>query len=101
MLLGYRVDTTIVVGCSTSGCIRATCESAFNYNFHVIVPEEAVGDRSSSAHDASLFDIDARFGDVMPLREVATHLTARYELTVGQGQNGHGTTASSQEPANR
>jgi maleamate amidohydrolase len=75
-LISERVDTTIVVGCSTSGCIRATCESAFDLNFHTIVPREAVGDRSPSAHAASLFDIDMRLADVMPLGEVLAHLEA-------------------------
>jgi len=74
MLIGASVDTVIVTGCSTSGCIRGTCESAFNYNFHVIVPAEAVGDRSASAHAANLFDIDARYADVVPLQEVKDHL---------------------------
>jgi nicotinamidase-related amidase len=74
MLVGRGIDTTVVVGCSTSGCIRSTCESAFDYNFHVIVPKEAVGDRSRSAHEAALFDIDARFGDVIPLQETLAHL---------------------------
>lgn len=74
MLLSHRVDTVIVVGCSTSGCIRATCESAFNYDFRVIVPKTAVGDRSPSAHEASLFDIDMRFGDVVNVDEVIEHL---------------------------
>jgi len=74
MLVSAKADTTIVVGCSTSGCIRATAESAFNYGFHVIVPEEAVGDRSASAHKANLFDIDARYGDVMPVSDVLAHL---------------------------
>jgi nicotinamidase-related amidase len=76
MLIAERVDTVIVSGCSTSGCIRATCESAFNYNLHVIVPREAVGDRSASAHEANLFDIDARYADVVPLSDVLAHLTA-------------------------
>jgi nicotinamidase-related amidase len=74
LLIAARVDTVIVTGCSTSGCIRATCESAHNYNFHVIVPSEAVGDRSASAHQANLFDIDARYADVVPLRHVQEHL---------------------------
>lgn len=74
MLISARVDTVIVVGCSTSGCIRATAESAFNRGFHVIVPQEAVGDRSPSAHAANLFDIDARYGDVLPTSAVVTHL---------------------------
>jgi len=76
MLISERVDTVIVVGCSTSGCIRGTCESAFNLNMHVIVPREAVGDRSSSAHEANLFDIDMRFADVVPLADVLDHLAA-------------------------
>jgi nicotinamidase-related amidase len=66
-LIAAGVDTTVVVGCSTSGCIRATSESAYDHGFRVIVPEQAVGDRSPSAHDAALFDIDARFGDVVDL----------------------------------
>jgi len=76
MLISERVDTLIVTGCSTSGCIRATCESGFNYNFHVIVPREAVGDRSASAHEANLFDIDARYADVVPLVAALEHLCA-------------------------
>ncbi len=76
MLISERVDTLIVTGCSTSGCIRATCESGFNYNFHVIVPREAVGDRSASAHEANLFDIDARYADVVPLAAALEHLCA-------------------------
>jgi maleamate amidohydrolase len=74
MLISARVDTVIVTGCSTSGCIRATCESAHNYNFHVIVPAEAVGDRSASAHQANLFDIDARYADVVQIQQVIEKL---------------------------
>lgn len=75
-LVGRGVDTVIVVGVSTSGCVRSTCEDAFNHNFHVVVPREAVGDRSRSAHEASLFDIDNRFGDVVDAAEVLQYLTA-------------------------
>lgn len=77
MLISAGVDTVVVTGCSTSGCIRATCESAFDLNLHVIVPAEAVGDRSPSAHAANLFDIDARYADVTSLEEVLAHLQAR------------------------
>lgn len=77
MLIDLRVDTVIVTGCSTSGCIRGTCESAHNYNFHVIVPCEAVGDRSASAHQANLFDIDARYADVVTLQDVQNHILSR------------------------
>lgn len=75
-LIGRGVDTVIVVGVSTSGCVRSTCEDAFNHNFRVVVPREAVGDRSRSAHEASLFDIDNRFGDVVETAEVLEYLTA-------------------------
>ncbi len=74
MLIDEKVDTTIVTGCSTSGCIRATCTDAHDRNFHVIVPAEAVGDRSRTAHEANLFDVHARYGDVLPLREVLEQL---------------------------
>jgi len=76
MLISSKVDTVIVVGCSTSGCIRATAESAFNRGFHVIVPAEAVGDRSQTAHEGNLFDIDARYGDVEPVDRVLATLRA-------------------------
>ncbi|MFS0853642.1 isochorismatase family protein [Microbacterium sp. 179-I 3D4 NHS] len=76
MLISAKADTVIVVGCSTSGCIRATAESAFNRGFHVIVPAEAVGDRSQTAHQGNLFDIDARYGDVEPVADVLDTLRA-------------------------
>lgn len=69
-LVARQIDTTLIVGCSTSGCIRATATDAHDQNFRVIVPQEAVGDRSASAHVANLFDIDARYGDVVQLDAV-------------------------------
>jgi maleamate amidohydrolase len=69
-LISDGVDTVVITGCSTSGCVRATSESAIDRNFRVIVPREAVGDRCESAHDAALFDIDQRYGDVEPLADV-------------------------------
>jgi maleamate amidohydrolase len=73
-LIGKGVDTIVLTGVSTSGCIRATAESAVVVNFHVIVPEEAVGDRSPRSHLSNLLDIDLKMGDVMPLAEVLDHL---------------------------
>ncbi|WP_329246832.1 isochorismatase family protein [Actinoallomurus sp. NBC_01490] len=75
MLVGLGADTVIVVGVSTSGCVRSTCESAFNHNLHVIVPRDAVADRSTSAHAGALMDIDARFGDVTTVDDVLNHLS--------------------------
>ncbi|MGO2750846.1 MAG: isochorismatase family protein [Pseudoclavibacter sp.] len=73
-LIGEGVDTIVLTGVSTSGCIRATAESAVDLNFHVIVPEEAVGDRSPRSHLSNLLDIDLKMGDVMPVAEVIDHL---------------------------
>lgn len=70
LLVDQGVDTVVVVGASTSGCIRATCESAIDLGFHALVPKEAVGDRSASAHVANLFDIDQRYADVITVEDV-------------------------------
>jgi nicotinamidase-related amidase len=74
-LIGRDVDTVIVTGCSTSGCVRSTSESAHNLNFHAIVAAEAVGDRHPLAHEANLTDIDLRFADVTPVAEVVKYLS--------------------------
>lgn len=84
-LVARKVDTLIITGCSTSGCIRATAESSINENLHTIVPKEAVGDRSPSAHAANLFDINARYADVLPLREVVSYLE-QLPVATGQGR---------------
>ncbi|MGE6370821.1 isochorismatase family protein, partial [Planococcus kocurii] len=73
--LPYTIDTVIIVGCSTSGCIRATVVDALQHGYLVVVPEECVGDRSQSAHDASLSDIQMKYGDVVSLETVKKYLT--------------------------
>ena len=75
-LVAKGVDTTIITGCSTSGCIRATAEACFDNGFRAIVVKEAVGDRSPSAHEANLFDIDARYGDVVSLEQALDYLVS-------------------------
>lgn len=67
-------DSLIVTGASTSGCVRATVVDALQHGYRPIVPREAVGDRNPAAHDASLFDIDAKYGDVVSVDEVLEHL---------------------------
>jgi len=67
-------DTVILTGCSTSGCVRATAVDAISHGFHVIVPAGCVGDRHQAPHDAALFDINAKYGDVMPTADVLAHL---------------------------
>ena len=76
-LVGRNIDTLIIVGCSTSGCVRSTAESAHNYNFHVVVVGDAVGDRSGIAHECNLIDIDMRFADVVPTAKVLAYFDGR------------------------
>ena len=68
-LRGAGCDTVIVVGASTSGCVRATAVDALQYGYRVLVPREAVADRAEDAHRASLVDLDAKYGDVIGLAE--------------------------------
>ncbi|MHB8614153.1 MAG: isochorismatase family protein, partial [Candidatus Dormibacteraceae bacterium] len=70
LLVRDGIDTTILTGCSTSGCVRAAAVDGVSYGYHVIVPEECVSDRADGPHYASLFDINAKYGDVLPLAEV-------------------------------
>lgn len=76
ILVDRGVDTVVIVGCSTSGCIRATAESALDLGFHALIPAEAVGDRSASAHTANLFDIDQRYADVVSVDDIIGHFEA-------------------------
>ena len=76
MLTSQGVDTLIVTGCSTSGCVRATAVDGMQYGFRVIVPRECVGDRHSEPHEANLFDIDSKYGDVVPKAEAMEYLAS-------------------------
>ena len=67
-----QVDTLLVVGTTTSGCVRATVVDAFSYNFKVVVVEECVFDRGQASHKVNLFDMQAKYADVVPL-EVTLH----------------------------
>ncbi len=64
------VDTVVVTGCTTSGCVRATVMDALAHGFRPIIPVEAVGDRAQEPHEANLFDIGSKYGDVVPTQEV-------------------------------
>ena len=66
--LGVR--RVLIAGLSTSGCIRATATDALAYGFEPVIVADAVGDRLASVHEANLFDIRAKSGEVVPLREV-------------------------------
>jgi maleamate amidohydrolase len=74
MLATLGVDTLILAGCSTSGCVRAGALDGVQHGYRVIVPRECVGDRHDGPHDANLFDINAKYGDVLGRDEVIAHL---------------------------
>ncbi len=74
ILTAEGIDTIILTGCSTSGCIRAAAIDGISHGYRMIVPEECVADRAEGPHRANLFDINAKYGDVMPLREVVAYV---------------------------
>lgn len=71
------VDSLVVTGLTTSGCVRATVVDGLQYEYRVVVAREAVGDRNSAAHDANLFDMHAKYADVMPVADIIAELEAR------------------------
>ncbi len=78
-LTSRRVDTVLLAGCTTSGCVRASAIDSCQHGFRTIVVREAVGDRAREPHDANLFDMDAKYADVVGLAEALAYLTARPE----------------------
>ena len=74
MLASHGCDSVIVTGASTSGCVRATAVDALQNGYRPVVPREAVGDRNPAAHEATLYDIDLKYGDVMSLEECLADL---------------------------
>lgn len=73
-LTAAGVDTVILVGCSTSGCIRASAVDGLQHGFNVVVPRECVGDRHEKPHEANLFDINSKYGDVLAKSEVLAYI---------------------------
>ena len=73
-LNGLGVDTLIITGCTTSGCVRATAVDALQHGIRPICVRECIGDRHPEPHEANLFDIDAKYGDVIGKREALTYL---------------------------
>ncbi len=73
-LTSAGVDTLIVCGATTSGCVRASVVDALQHGFRPIVPLECVGDRSSEAHEANLMDIQGKYGDLVSLARARDYL---------------------------
>lgn len=75
MLHEWGVDTLIVTGLTTSGCVRASVVDAHSSNFNTIVPAECTADRSRISHDVSLFDMDMKYADVTPATDVVERVS--------------------------
>jgi maleamate amidohydrolase len=81
VLISQRVDSVILCGATTSGCVRATAIDLLQYGFPTLVPRECVGDRAQAPHEANLFDIQAKYADVVPLEDALAYVE-RVALTV-------------------
>lgn len=77
VLVARGVDTLIVTGCTTSGCVRASVIDAMSMNYRTVVATDCVGDRALAPHDANLFDMGQKYSDLMTGAEVMTALAAR------------------------
>src|SRR3954452_8678111 len=66
----HRVDTVVVTGGSTSGCVRATAVDSLSRSYRTVVPEECVADKHESPHYANLYDMALKYADVLPVAEV-------------------------------
>lgn len=73
LLIDRRIDTCVIVGGSTSNCIRATVVDSEQHNFYTVIPQEAVFDRLPIAHAVNLFDMNRSYGDVMPVNDVLAY----------------------------
>ena len=73
-LTAAGIDTVILTGLTTSGCVRATCVDASSYGFRPMIVEEACGDRHADPHNANLFDMNAKYGDVVSLENASEYL---------------------------
>lgn len=73
-LIERQIDTLVVTGATTSGCVRGTVVDGFSYNFRVLVPHDAVYDRTETVHKANLFDMAQKYADVSSTQEVLAQL---------------------------
>lgn len=73
-LTKQRIDTVIVTGCTTSGCVRASINDSFSYGYRTMVPEDCVGDADERPHHDNLRDVGRRYADVTTLEETCDYL---------------------------
>jgi nicotinamidase-related amidase len=74
ILVSQGVDSVVLCGATTSGCVRATAIDLLQYGWPTVVPRECVGDRAQAPHEANLFDIQAKYADVLSLEEVLAYV---------------------------
>ena len=74
ILISQGIDSVILCGATTSGCVRATVIDLLQYGFPTLVPRECVGDRAQAPHDANLFDIQAKYADVVSVEEALDYV---------------------------
>jgi nicotinamidase-related amidase len=74
ILVSRGIDTVILCGATTSGCIRATAIDLLQYGWPTLVPRECVGDRAQAPHEANLFDIQAKYADVVAVDDAIAYL---------------------------
>ncbi len=77
-LTKHCIDTTIITGCTTSGCVRASIVDSFSYGFRTIVPEDCCGDQNEDAHRSNLRDVGRRYADVTTLADVIAHFETHF-----------------------
>ena len=87
ILTSQGVDTVVIAGATTSGCVRATAVDAVQSGFTVLVPRECVGDRARGPHEANLFDIDEKYGDVISVDDAIDYLQSRSSTTCSTGMS--------------
>jgi maleamate amidohydrolase len=73
-LVNLAIDTLVVTGCTTSGCVRASTVDAFAFGYRVVVPIECVYDRAEVSHAVNLFDMSSKYADVLPVDAVAVRI---------------------------
>lgn len=71
------IDTTIITGCTTSGCVRASIVDSFSHGYRTIVPEDCCGDQDEGPHRDNLRDVGRRYADVVTARDVISHFEHR------------------------
>jgi maleamate amidohydrolase len=79
-LTKHCIDTTIITGCTTSGCVRASIVDSFSYGYRTIVPEDCCGDQNEDAHWSNLRDVGRRYADVTTLADVISHFDTQFPI---------------------